>query len=141
MSRIIKTESAGKDRTILAKSIVITLRELMSQTDMGDESLDMVAYISLALCDISQTIDDSVQAWEKRGYWVKADRFRMEWNWTGQLGEQMKKAVIAEDWSQIAALCAQIGTRLPKVNVGIKHRLGSPWIGAYEKLTRYGVSG
>ena len=40
----------------------------------------------LALEEIAVSIDVSVQAWEKRDYWVKADRFRMEWEWAGALG-------------------------------------------------------
>ena len=41
-------------------------------------------------------IDSSVAAWEKRGYWVKADRFRMEWAWAGSLAEKMRTAMRKE---------------------------------------------
>src|SRR3954468_10908821 len=81
MSRIINPDSAGKERTQLTKGIILSIRELAKQADPGPESRDMAAFIALALTVISESIDISVAAWEKRGYWVKADKFRMEWLW------------------------------------------------------------
>ena len=76
MSRVINPESAGKDRTRLTKAIVLALRELAKQKDVTAETKDLAAFISLALKTISEGIDASVLAWEKRDYWVKADKFR-----------------------------------------------------------------
>ena len=39
---------------------------------------------------IDESIEQSVAAWEKRGYWLKADRFRQEWRWAGDLGRRMR---------------------------------------------------
>ena len=104
MSRLIKTDTAGKDRTRLTKSIVLAVRELAKQKDVTSEAQDLAAYIALALQTIADGIDESVAAWEKRGYWVKADRFRMEWLWTGQTAAKMKNAVLSDDWGTIAML-------------------------------------
>ena len=76
----------------------------------------------------------SVAAWEKRNYWVKADRFRMEWAWAGQMGEKMEQAVQNDDWANIAMLSVQIGEKLHKVKVSEKHRMGKPWVGAWQRL-------
>jgi hypothetical protein len=76
-----------------------------------------------------------VLAWEKRGYWVKADRFRMEWLWTGQYAEKMKNAVLQDDWATIAMLMPQIAQKFGKVVVSENHRLGKPWLGAYGQLS------
>ena len=134
MSRVINPESVGKQRTQLSKSIVLALRQLARQTDTNGETRDLAAFISIALQAISEGIDSSVAAWEKRGYWVKADKFRMEWAWSGSTGERMKTALLAEDWPSIAMLAAQVGQKLSKVQVADNHRLGKPWIGAYERL-------
>ncbi len=134
MSRVINTDSVGKQRTQLSKSVVLALRQLARQTDTGGETRDLAAYIAIALDAISNGIDASVAAWEKRGYWVKADKFRMEWAWTGPTAEKMKTAVLSEDWSSIAALSAQIAQKLTKIQVTDNHRLGRPWAGAYERL-------
>jgi len=134
MSRVINPDSAGKERGHLTKSIVLALRQLAKQTDIDGETRDLASFIALALLRVDATIDISVQAWEKRGYWVKADRFRMEWLWTRQSGERMREAVISEDWGTVAAVSALTGQKLGKIKVPERHRLGTPWVGAYNKL-------
>ncbi len=134
MSPIINPESAGKERTQLTKAIVLAIRELAKQTDVTNEAKDLAAFIALALKSISEGIDVSVAAWEKRGYWVKADRFRMEWIWTGQYSDKMKIAILTEDWGAVALLSAQIVQKFNKIVVSENHRLGKPWVGAYEQL-------
>ena len=83
---------------------------------------------------ISESIDLSVNAWEKRGYWIKADRFRLKWSWTEQLGDQMRQAVIEEDWGRVAEISVKIAHRVKDVNVSQRHRFGKPWVGAWKKL-------
>lgn len=134
MSRLINPDSAGKDRTRLSKSIVLSIRELAKQRDVNGETKDLAAFIALALQSISEGIDVSVVAWEKRGYWVKADRFRMEWIWTGQYAEKMKNAVLGDDWAAIAVLMPQIAMKFSKIVVSDNHRLGKPWLGAYKQI-------
>ena len=136
MSRVINLDSAGKERTHLTKSIVIALRSLAKQTEVDEATRDLSAFIALALMRINATIDISVQAWEKRGYWVKADKFRMEWMWTKQMGEQMREAVLGEDWGTVAMISAQAGQKLVKIKVAERHRLGTPWVGAYALLKK-----
>ena len=134
MSRVINPDSAGKDRTRLSKAIVLAVRELARQTEVTQEAKDIAAFISLALKSISAGIDASVAAWEKRDYWVKADRFRMEWMWTGQYAEKMKTAVQSDDWGSVAMLSAQIAQKFGKVVIAQNHRLGRPWVGAFKQL-------
>ena len=134
MSPIINPESAGKERTQLTKGIVLAVRELARQTEITDQAKDLAAFIALALKSISDGIDISVAAWEKRGYWVKADRFRMEWLWTGQAADKMKSAILADDWGTIAMLLPKIAQKFSKIMVSENHRLGTPWVGAYGQL-------
>lgn len=137
MSRLINPDAAGKDRTRLTKAIVLAVRELAKQTQVTQEAKDLAAFISLALQIISDGIDVSVAAWEKRDYWVKADKFRMEWMWSGQLADKMKSAVLADDWGTVAMLSAQIAQKFSKIAVSDNHRLGKPWVGAYKQLTSH----
>jgi len=134
MSRVINPDSAGKERTRLTKGIVIAIRELARQSEPGMEARDLATFIALALQTISEGIDASVAAWEKRDYWVKADRFRMEWAWAGQLGQKMETAVRGDDWAAVAMLAAQIAQKLGNVKVSENHRLGTPWQGAFQKF-------
>lgn len=134
MSRVINPDSAGKDRTRLTKAIVLAIRELAKQSEPTPAARDLAAFISLALSAIADGIDTSVAAWEKRDYWVKADKFRMEWMWAGVIAAKMKSAVLVEDWGAIAMLLPQIAVKLGKIQVSDNHRLGKPWEGAYKNL-------
>jgi hypothetical protein len=135
LSRLINPESAGKQRTQLTKSIVLAVRELARQSEPGAESRDLAAFITLALQTIADGIDISVAAWEKRGYWVKADRFRMEWLWTSQYASKLKAAILSDDWGTIAMLSMQTAQKLGKIQVSDNHRLGRPWTGAFRQLS------
>lgn len=134
MSRVINLNGSGKERTQLTRGIVLALRELVQQKEPGQQTRDLAAFIALALEAIAETIDSSVEAWEKRGYWLKADRFRMEWAWTATLGSAMRKAVSGDDWSSVAITAAQVAQKLGSVDVPQRHRLGTPWVGAWERL-------
>lgn len=134
LSRVYNPESAGKDRTRLTRAIAIAVRELMHQPETDHTTKDLAAFIALALRSIHDTIDPSVAAWEKRGYWVKADRFRMDWAWTSRLGEQMAAAILAEDWGSVASAAVQVAQKLQDIKVPANHRLGTPWTGAWQKL-------
>ena len=134
MSRVINPESAGKERTQLTKAIVVAVRQLAKQGEVTDQARDLAAFIALALKSISEGIDVSVAAWEKRGYWVKADRFRMEWLWSGIYADKMKAAVLADDWAVVALTMTQVAQKLVKIQVPAGHRLGRPWVGAWKRL-------
>ena len=136
MGRVINPEGAGKERSRLVKSIVMAMRELMRQSEPDEHSRDLAAYISLALLGIGETVESSVAAWEKKGFWVKADRFRMEWIWTEQAGKQMREAVLNDDWATIALTVAKLGGKLNNVDVPARNRLGTPWEGAYQHLRK-----
>lgn len=134
MSRVINIESAGKERTQLTRAIVVAMRELSQQSDLDEKTRDLAAFIALALEEIASTIDISVAAWEKRGYWVKADRFRMDWIWTENLGTKIRKAILAEDWATVALSVGQVGEKLSGVKVPQRNRVGTPWKGARKQL-------
>ncbi|MCX7976475.1 MAG: hypothetical protein N2646_05330 [Bellilinea sp.] len=134
MSRLINPESAGKQRTQLTKGVVLAIRELMKQEQADENTRDLAAFIGLALIEIGETIDISVQAWEKRGYWVKAERFRMDWEWVQQLGQAVLDALKAEDWNQVALLSVKVAQKLQKIQVAERNRLGTPWKGAWQRL-------
>jgi hypothetical protein len=138
LSRVINPESAGKERTQLTKAIVLAVRELAKQSEITDETKDLAAFIALALKTISEGIDTSVTAWEKRDYWIKADKFRMEWMWTGQYADKLKVAIFTDDWGTIAMLMPQIAQKFSKIMVSDNHRLGKPWVGAFKQLTSIG---
>ncbi len=136
MSRVINPDSSGKERTKLTKSIVKAIRQLMIQTKPDQNTRDLAAYIILGLEDIYKSIDISVLAWEKRGYWVKADRFRIDWEWTLQFSKQMREALVNEDWAQIALMAAKTAQKFNNVKIAVNNRIGEPWVDAYKNLQK-----
>jgi hypothetical protein len=134
VSRIISTDAVGNERTRLLKAIVISIRELMKQSAVDSTTKDLAAFISNALLAVHETVERSVIPWEKRDYWVKADRFRLEWAWTKQIGEEMLQATLEQDWPTVAVLSASVGQKLQKVAVSDRHRMGKPWIGAWDRM-------
>jgi len=134
MSRIVQTDSLGQARTKLSKLILISIRELMKQTDITAESKDLAAFIVLALKEISSGIDPSVEAWEKRGYWVKADRFRMEWEWSGRFARQLEKALMDEEWASVPLLVIQIAHKFENVKPPSRNANGKFWAGSFSRL-------
>ncbi|HCK67501.1 MAG TPA: hypothetical protein DHW49_14665 [Anaerolineae bacterium] len=134
LSRLINPDSVGKERTRLSKAIVLCIRELAKQKQVTQDAKDQAAYIALALQAIADGIDASVAAWEKRDYWVKADKFRMEWMWSGQYAVKMKEAVLTDDWATIATLMPKLAEKFNKIEVSDNHRLGTPWSSAYKLL-------
>jgi hypothetical protein len=134
VSRIINIDSTGKQRGQLTRAVAMALRQLSQQTEFGAEARDLAAFIALALQTVHAGIDSSVAAWEKRGYWVKADRFRMEWAWTGATSERMRAAVLTDDWTTVAQISMQAAQRLDGVQVSAGSRIGQPWKGAFDRL-------
>lgn len=134
MSRIIKPYGVGQERNHLIKAIVISIRELMKQQTVDRKSRDLAAFIAVALEAVDDTVERTVTPWEKRDYWLKADKFRLEWDWVKRLGPEMRKAVLGEDWGQVASLAVEIGGKLNSVKVSERHRMGQPWVGAWDKM-------
>ena len=136
LSRIIKLDGVGKQRNRLTREVVLALRELMGQGDVTDETRDLAAFIASNLESIHGTIDITVAAWEKRNYWVKADKFRMEWAWSGKLAQEMCEAVLDDNWQEVAVISANVAEKLKNIQVSKRHRMGEPWHGAWYSLNK-----
>jgi hypothetical protein len=93
----------------------------------------MIAFIILALRQIADGIEKSVIAWEKRDYWVKADKYRMDWAWVTPKANELEQDLKAEDWGQIAGHLVTLMDRFNNIKVSDKHRMGKPWVGAYKE--------
>jgi len=136
VTQIIKTTTPGKERARLSKAIVIAIREFMRQQEPDKTTKDLVAFVILALREIASGIDKSVTAWEKRGYWVKADKYRLEWDWAGISAGKLNRAFNDEDWGTVAALLLEVMRKFENIKVSDRHRMGKPWEGAYLEYKR-----
>lgn len=134
MGRVINPETAGKERALQMRLLALAVRHLALQSEPSQEARDVAAFIALTLEGIYATVDGSVAAWEKRGYWVKADRYRMDWDWARRLGAAMRQAVLTEDWAEIAKIALAVAARVNGVKPPGRGKPLAPWAGAYQKL-------
>jgi len=135
LGRVISTENLATERNRLLKAMALALREMAKKSSYDEESRDLAAFLVLALDNVAESIERSVLPWEKRGYWVNADRFRMEWAWAESLRTKMRAAVNTEKPEEIAMAASTLSDKLKGVKVSERHRLGSPWHGAWAQLT------
>jgi len=136
LGRVINPERPGKLRERLLKVLVIALEEYKSFDGVSVQTKDIAAFIALTLTAISQTAERTASAWEKRDYWIKADRFRNEWIWVSMYGDRMQAAVLDDDYSLVHTTVMDILEFVNDIEVPKRHRLGTPWTGAYQELKK-----
>ena len=95
MSRVINPNSPGKRRNQLRRTIAEILRHLMLKRELDEEARDMAAALVFSLRGIADTIEVSTVAWEKRNYYLKADRFRRKWEWATPAAERLEDLIRA----------------------------------------------
>ena len=134
MSRIVQIDGVGKQRTFLTRSILQAIQELMRQQEINLKTKDLAAYIVLALQEVHETIESTVAAWEKRDYWLKADRFRMEWEWTGSLSDQLERAVLSDEWEKVPGIAVRVANKLQSVKLPKRLPKIQYWNGAWSRL-------
>ena len=81
MSRIINVNDPTKIRNQNRRSIAEILRRLSQKPDVDAETMDMTATLVYLLREIGEGVQKSAEAWEKRDYWMKAERFIRDWEW------------------------------------------------------------
>jgi hypothetical protein len=134
LSRVINPHSISKERKQYIRAIVLALGELMNQREPDDETRDLVAFIALTLDAVTQTVEKTILPWEKRGYWLKADRFQQEWAWAANNQRVLVEAARRESWAEIAQIVGRLVERLSDVQLPKRHNLGRPWEGAWAQL-------
>jgi hypothetical protein len=134
MSRIISTEGPGKIRSQHRRTIAEALRRLSLKQQLDDEVKDLAALIVLCLHRIADTVEQTTEAWDKRDYYLKADRFREEWRWVEPLADQLSGVIYEEQWNELPNVLVQLMPHFADVTIKQMTRKPSLWKGAYEKL-------
>ena len=135
MSRIIHTQGTPTtQRNRLRRTIAEALRRLMQKSSVDKESKDLAALIAFALREIDAVIDASASAWEKRDYYLKADRFRREWSWVAPAERLLSNALIDHRWNELPVICAQLLPHFQDIHVAKMTRSPELWDGAFQRL-------
>ncbi len=134
MGRLVQTDSTGTQRARLRRTVAEVLKRLMAKPELDEEARDLAALIVYVLREIAEGVEKSAGAWDKRHYYIKADRLRAEWDWTDRFSERMTNLLLAGDWSRVPVALAQLAPRFADVNVVKLTRSSALWEGAYDRL-------
>jgi hypothetical protein len=134
LGRVINTQTPGKERQQLINTVIFAIRELAKHSEINPQVKDLSSYVALALCKVSDTVEVTTAAWEKRGYWLKADHFRLEWIWAEEIGGSMTQAIFEDDWDAVMQLNIAVAEHLQSWKTVKRNRYGEPWVGAHLKL-------
>jgi len=134
MSRIISTEAPGKVRNQHRRTIAEALRRLSQKSQLDDEVKDLSALIVFCLHGMADTVDRTIDAWEKRDYWMKAERFREQWRWLEPTADGLSAIIYKVQWDQLPAVLAQLMPHFADITIKQMTRKPTLWQGAYEKF-------
>lgn len=134
MSRVINTNSPTKIRNQCRRLIAELMHQLGKKQQIDEEVKDMSAAIVLALREIYETCEVAAKAWEKRDYWIKAERFLRDWRWTQRLAANIEDVIREDAWDLIPQLLMELFPHFSDVQVKTLTKKPIEWQGAYKKL-------
>ena len=134
MSRVINVNNPTKIRNYARRTIAEILYLLPRKTKFDDEAKDMTATIVYCLREIDSTIETSAAAWEKRDYWMKAERFMRDWGWTKEVAANFEDIIREEAWDLLPELLADLMPHFTDLEIKSFTRKADAWQGAYKRL-------
>ena len=134
MSRLINGTNPGTERNQLRRTVAEALRHLMSKKQIDDESKDLVALIVYSLRGISEGVEQSARAWEKRDYFVKADKFRMDWAWAEKYANKLEVIMRGELWGDLPLALAELAAKFSDITITKFVRTDALWKGRFRQL-------
>ncbi len=134
MSRVINVDSPGKLRSQLMRTAAEVIRRLSLKNEVDEEARDMAALLVYCFREIDTGIDQSVQAWEKRDYWVKAEKFRLQWAWVKQAEADLARILRNEEWDQLPLALVRLLPQFRTIKIAKFTRKPSLWQGSYQRL-------
>ncbi len=134
MSRVINVNNPTKIRNYARRTIAEILYLLPRKAKFDDEAKDMTATIVYCLREIDSTIETSAAAWEKRDYWMKAERFLRDWGWTKEVAANFEDIIREEAWDLLPELLADLMPHFTDLEIKSFTRKADAWQGAYKRL-------
>lgn len=134
MSRIINVNDPTKIRNNNRRSIAEILRHLSKKAAIDDEAKDMAATLVYLLREIYEGVEQSARAWEKRDYWMKAERFLRDWQWTKETAVNIEDVIRNDAWDLLPELLAELFPRFADIKIKTMTRKADLWRGNYQRL-------
>jgi hypothetical protein len=134
VSRVISTDSVGKRRHRFRRTVAEALRRLATKPTFDRESQDLAALIVFSLRRLEEGVEQTASAWEKRDYYLKADKFRMQWEWLEDTAYALESALLLGQWDKVPEIMAGLFPRFADITVSKYTRSPDLWEGAYQRL-------
>lgn len=134
MSRVINIENPTKKRNNNRRTIAELLRRLSQKPQIDAEVKDMASTIVFALREITEGVEQTALAWEKRNYWMKAERFVRQWEWTKEAAANLEDVIRNDAWDLLPELLADLFPRFVDIQIKSMTRKADTWRGAYDTL-------
>src|SRR5690606_35655991 len=103
---------------------------------VDDEARDMAALLVYCFREIDAGIDESVRAWEKRDYWVKAEQFRLRWAWVGKAADDLHQIIMTDEWDRLPPTLIKLLPEFRVIKISKFTRKPTRWQGSYNGLMR-----
>ena len=134
MSRVINMDNPAKRRNANQRTVAELLRRLSQKSELDADAKDMAATIVFCLREISAGVEQTVTAWEKRDYWMKAERFLREWEWAGEMAANLEDVIRNEAWDLLPGLLAELFPRYTDIQIKTLTRKPEVWRSAHQRL-------
>ena len=134
MSRVVNTESPTKLRNQHRRTVAEILRRLGQKQQFDADAKDMAAMLVYALRELWSGVEGSAAAWEKRDYWMKAERFIRDWEWTKETAVNLEDVLRHDAFDLLPDLLMEMFPRFADVQVKKMTRNPSLWKGAFTRL-------
>ncbi|MGV8027268.1 MAG: hypothetical protein AB2L18_11990 [Anaerolineaceae bacterium] len=136
MAPVINRNNYSNQRSSYLRFISTALVSLEKIKTVNEELKDICVFIYLTLLEIQKSVQSTIQPWEKRGYWVKADQFRAEWKWVDPVLNSMTKKIEAQEWKAFLIDCETMKEICRDYPPYQRLQVQNPWEGAWKKWER-----
>jgi hypothetical protein len=136
MSRVININNPNKIRNQNRRTIAEILRRLMAKPTLDGEARDMAAQIVLCLQEINNANEQTISAWEKRGYWMKAERFIREWEWSREMAYNVDDVIRNEAWDLLPRVLMDLAPYFADISIKSMTRKPDTWRAALKYLLK-----
>ena len=132
VSRVLRIETGTTRRARILRGLSQALRAAAQTKDSSAmERKDILAFLAMGLTSLQESVEETGSAWERRAYWVKADRFRLQWAWIPRILAPLEESLHHGDLIRGSACALEIAAILAELKVKAGRTKGRPWEGAW----------
>ncbi len=135
VTRIINSDGPGRRRGRCLRAVAEVLKRLAAKEAVDGEVRDMASFIVFRLREIAGTVEESADAWDKRGYWKKAADFQTEWEWASRSALRLEAVIRTGAWEKLPEIMVELLPHFSGMGINRYTRSGADWDGCHGRLT------